>query len=62
MLVDFIVGVMAQHNQDVALFGIFVVLNGILGVCIFFFHCSGNEDVREKMVKVYLRLTKKEEI
>ena len=57
---SYIVGFMAQHDQDVALFGIFTILNGILGGCIFVFHCSGNEDVREKLVTAYMTIMKKD--
>ena len=61
VFMSFIVGVMAQHQQDVALFGIFTILNGIQGGVIFLLHCSGNEAVREKLVKAYLTITKKSE-
>ena len=49
---NFIIGVMAQYQQNVALFGIFMILNEILGVSVFLFHCGGNELVRVKMEKV----------
>ena len=59
VFVSFLVGVMAEDNQDAVLFGIFTILNGILGCCIFVFHCSGNEEVRNKLVKAYMALRKK---
>ena len=57
---SFIVGMMAQYDQDVGLFGIFTILNAILGAIIFIFHCSGNEDVREKLYNMYLVITKRD--
>jgi hypothetical protein len=42
---SFIVGTSAEYQQDVALYGIFTILSAVLGVCVFFFHSTGNEKV-----------------
>ena len=45
----FVLGVMAEYNQDVALYSTFTVVNACLGAAIFFFHSTGNESVRAKI-------------
>ena len=47
-----IVGMSSEYQQDVALYSIFTVLNGVLGGCVFFFHCTGNEKVRQKLQRM----------
>ena len=42
-------GIMAEYNQDVALYSTFTVVNACLGAAIFFFHSTGNEAVRAKI-------------
>ena len=49
VFISWFIGVMSEYEQDVALYGVFTILNGILGATIFLCHCSGNEDVREKL-------------
>merc|ERR1712062_321757 len=49
VFVSFILGVMAEYNQDVALYSTFTVVNACLGAAIFFFHSTGNESVRAKI-------------
>ena len=56
VFISFLIGVMSEYEQNVALYGIFTILNGILGVVIFLTHCSGNEDVREKLEGWYDKL------
>jgi len=58
--ISFIIGVMAEYEQDVALYGTFTILNGVLGGSIFFFHCTGNEDVRERLMGLYNVLAKRD--
>ena len=58
---SFMVGTTAQQKQEASLFGLFTVLNGILGGSIFLLHSSGNEDVRKKLVGFYRTIMKKED-
>ena len=60
VFMSFMVGTSAQQNQEASLFGLFTVLNGILGGSIFLLHCSGNEDVRMKLVGFYRTIMKKD--
>jgi hypothetical protein len=43
--VSFVLGSLAQHEQNLGLFFIFTVLNGVLGGIVFFFHCTCNQKV-----------------
>ena len=61
VFMSFMVGTTAQQNQEASLFGLFTVLNGILGGSIFLLHCSGNEDVRKKLVGFYRTIMKKDD-
>ena len=58
---SFIFGFMATYQQDTGLFAVFSILNGILGGCIFIFHCSGNEEVRNKLNHFYMVITKQDQ-
>ncbi|GBN16795.1 hypothetical protein AVEN_84326-1 [Araneus ventricosus] len=49
ILSSFIVGMLSDHNQDLALYSVFSILNTIIGVLIFFFHTLGNDEVRQKV-------------
>ncbi|XP_023330599.1 adhesion G-protein coupled receptor D1 isoform X2 [Eurytemora carolleeae] len=60
VLFSFIIGTMAEYEQNFGLYGTFTLINGILGGSIFFFHCTGNETVRAKLVKAYKTIIKKE--
>lgn len=51
VFISFIFGIVGTNNQDIAGLGIFTILNGILGGSILILHCSGNEAVREKLMK-----------
>lgn len=57
---SWVVGVYAEYEQNVALYGTFTILNGVLGGIIFVMHCSGNERVRDKLKMLYKHLIKKE--
>ena len=57
---SFIIGALSEYNQDVAMYSIFTILNGVLGACVFFFHSTGNEQVRAKLTKGYNLIFKKE--
>ena len=59
VFISWMVGVMSEYEQDVALYGVFTILNGVLGAIIFLFHCSGNEDVREKLQGWYDQIIKR---
>ena len=47
--------------QDLALYSIFTIINGVLGGIIFFFHCSANERVREIVVNKVKKLCGKKQ-
>ena len=53
VFISFLIGVMAEYNQDVALYSTFTAMNACLGAAIFFFHSTGNEHVREKIGGLY---------
>ena len=46
---SFVLGTMAEYQQSVGLYSLFSLSNGILGVVVFFFHCTANESVRNKL-------------
>ena len=50
---------MSEYNQDVALYFVFTVVNGILGITILFFHSTGNGQVRDYLSKVKGKMTGK---
>ena len=53
--VSFMVGSLADYQQNMGLYFVFTVLNACLGFLIFFFHCTCNETVRNwKLYHVYL--------
>merc|ERR1719219_228658 len=58
--VTFSMGSLAEYENNIALYSTFTLLNGILGATIFFFHSTGNEQVRAKLVKLYKIVIKKE--
>lgn len=58
-LASFIVGFASEYEQNVPLYGTSSVLNGFLGGVVFFFHCTGNEEVRKKLAALYNLLVKK---
>ena len=43
--ISFILGSLAQFEQNIGLYFVFSVINGVLGGVIFFFHCTSNERV-----------------
>lgn len=50
---SWVIGMLSEYEQDLALYGTFSVLNGIVGAVIFFFHSTGNQQVRAKLVKMW---------
>ena len=56
---SFILGFLSEYNQDVALYSTFTAVNTFLGAAVFFFFCSGNERVREKLGALYSIVSKK---
>jgi len=58
--ISFILGTLSTYEKNVALYGTFTLSNGICGACIFFFHCTGNEQVRGMLMKAYKTVIKKE--
>ena len=59
VIVSWFIGVMSEYEQNIPLYGIFTLINGILGVTIFLLHCSGNEEVRDKLQELYDSLVKR---
>ncbi|KAG8201660.1 hypothetical protein JTE90_012726 [Oedothorax gibbosus] len=60
ILGSYIVGMVADYEQNLALYSVFSILNTVIGVLIFFFHTLGNDAVRQK-VKGILRCCFKSE-
>ena len=46
---SYVVGTMAEHGQNLYLYSVFTLLNGIVGGVVFFFHASANETMRRKL-------------
>ena len=46
---SFILGTLAEFEQNIYLYSIFTIINGILGALIFSFHTSANATVRAKV-------------
>ena len=59
VFISWLIGFMSEYEQDVGLYGVFTILNAVLGVSVFLFHCSGNEDVREKLEGWYDQIIKR---
>jgi hypothetical protein len=59
--VSFLLGTMAEYDQNLILYSAFTIVNGILGGLIFFFHCSANEKVRQKLKKIKEKIFGKKE-
>ena len=59
VFISWFLGVMAEYQQDPALYGSFTVLNGILGFTVFFFHSTSNEKVREKLSMLKAKISMK---
>ena len=45
----FLLGTLAEYDQNLVLYSIWTLFNGILGGLIFIFHCSTNEVTRAKL-------------
>jgi len=60
VFVSFLLGTLSSYEQNPGLYGTFTLVNGILGGSIFFFHSTGNEQVRAKLMKAYKTIIKKE--
>ena len=46
VFVSFLLGTLSSYEQNPGLYGTFTLVNGILGGSIFFFHSTGNEQVK----------------
>nr|XP_045582766.1 adhesion G-protein coupled receptor D1-like [Procambarus clarkii] len=53
-----LLGMLSLYEQNLALYSIFSLLNSITGVCILFFHCSNNQQVRLKLKAVIGKMCK----
>jgi len=60
VFVSFLLGTLSSYEQNPGLYGTFTLVNGILGGSIFFFHSTGNEQVRAKLMRAYKTIIKKE--
>lgn len=43
---SFAIGTLAEYEQNIYLYSIFTIINGVVGGIVFFFHCTANESVR----------------
>ena len=59
VFISWMIGAMSEYEQDVGLYSVFTILNAVLGITVFLFHCSGNEDVREKLEGWYDQIIKR---
>ena len=48
---SFVIGSQASYQQELSLFLVFTIINGVLGGLVFFFHCTSNEKVRNTFKK-----------
>ncbi|XP_018009977.1 adhesion G-protein coupled receptor D1 [Hyalella azteca] len=51
-----LLGVMSEYQQNLALYSIFSILNSVLGVLVMVFHCSNNEKVRNRMKDIWSKI------
>ena len=59
VFISFLLGILAEYEQSLAIYGTFTIVNGCIGASIFFFHSTGNEQVREKLERGYNLIFKK---
>jgi ABC-type transport system involved in cytochrome c biogenesis permease component len=52
---SFILGTLAEFEQNIYLYSVFTLVNGILGAVIFSFHTSANATVRAKIKGFFCR-------
>ena len=52
MFASFLLGTLAEYDQNLILYSIFTLVNGLLGGMIFFFHCTANEKMRKKLLVI----------
>ena len=52
MFASFLLGTLAEYDQNLILYSIFTLVNGLLGGMIFFFHCTANEKMRKKLLAI----------
>lgn len=48
---SYILGALAEYEQNLYLYSVFSLLNGIIGGCVFFAHCSANKKTVAMMRK-----------
>merc|ERR1712150_27524 len=56
---SFILGTLAEFEQNIYLYSVFTLVNGILGAIIFSFHTSANAKVRAKIKDCFCKTKKK---
>ena len=52
----FLIGTLAEYDQNLVLYSIWTFINGILGVLILIFHCSTNDQTRAKLKAIKKRI------
>ncbi len=50
VFVSFVLGSWAEYQQNIYLYSLFTLCNGIVGGVVFFFHCTANATVRQAVV------------
>lgn len=59
LLASFICGTFSEYDQNAYLYGIFTILNALLGAMILFFHSSANHNVRGFLAKLWRQIITK---
>ncbi|QQP49870.1 Uncharacterized protein FKW44_010680, partial [Caligus rogercresseyi] len=57
---SFMLGTLSEYEQNLPLYAIFTIINGVLGAVVFFFHSTGNEQIRRKLSNLYAMVFKKD--
>ncbi|XP_054724738.1 adhesion G-protein coupled receptor G6-like [Uloborus diversus] len=50
---SFVIGMVSDYEQNLALYSVFSILNTVIGVLVFLFHCLGNDQVRQKVKNMF---------
>lgn len=59
LLASFICGTYSEYDQNAYLYGIFTILNAVLGGMILFFHSSANHNVRGFLARLWRQIVTK---
>ncbi len=61
VLASFVLGTLSEYEQNIYLYSVFTIVNGFVGGCMFFFHCTANQKVRAMLVKFKNKICPKKE-